>query len=287
MKFAFYDDFELGLVVDDGIAPLDAALGLGGDTPQGRLETLIRRFEELKEPLAALGERQDVRLPLTSVRLRPPVPRPTQFVCAIRNYLDGRPRSAEPDFFLKSPRTLMGDQDTVELPPVEAHVFQHEAEVALVIGRDGTDVPKEEAMSHVFGYTAFLDISARKIGNSFYLRKSFRTFGPLGPVLVTADEIVEPQALGVRMWVNDTLRQTFNTSQMDHSIDELISTVSRVSGLGVGDVIATGTYHLGMGPVQDGDVATVEIDQIGRLTAHVSDPSKRVWEVDPPQEGGV
>lgn len=279
MKFAFFDDFELALVVGDRLKPVANVIDVSRGSPQERLQELIRRYDELRPALlehAANGPEGPV---LSSVTLRPPVPRPGQLICAIRNYIDGRPRSEEPDFFLKSPLSVTGTGATVTLPGIEARVFHHEPELAVVIRGDGRGVSTERAMEHVFGYTGFLDVSARDAGGSFYRKKSFPSFGPMGPILVTADEIADPGHLHIRLWVDDALRQDFSTDQMDHSIPELVASASSVSGIETGDVIASGTYHLGMGPLQDGNRVAMEIEGIGTLTANVTDPLKRHWDV--------
>jgi 2-keto-4-pentenoate hydratase/2-oxohepta-3-ene-1,7-dioic acid hydratase in catechol pathway len=151
--------------------------------------------------------------------------------------------------------------------------------LAVVIKKKGKKIKASEAMEYVFGYTGFIDVSSRGVGNTYFLRKSFDTFGPMGPALVTADEVPDPQDLGVRLWVNDKLRQDFRTSDMAIQIRELIEEASTVCALEPGDVISTGTHHLGLGPIQNGDKVTLEIEHIGRMTVNVTDPLKRKWEV--------
>lgn len=279
MKFSFYDDFELGLVTDQSVLSVAEAVDVGSGPPQQQLEQLIERFDEFQPALKGLATETRRGRPLNEVRLRPPVPNPSQVLCALRNYVgDDRPHSEVPEFFLKSPRSIIGDGDVIELPPDAATVFHHEPELAAVIGRGGTAIAEQDALAHIFGFTGFIDVSARDIGQSYYLRKSFRTFGPMGPLLVTADEIGDPQDLDMRLWVNGKLRQEFSTRQMDHPVARLVSVASRVSGLGVGDVISSGTFHIGMGPLQHGDTVTIETSHIGRLAVHVTDPLRRTWE---------
>jgi 2-keto-4-pentenoate hydratase/2-oxohepta-3-ene-1,7-dioic acid hydratase in catechol pathway len=134
----------------------------------------------------------------------------------------------------------------------------------------------------VFGYTNFLDMSARglqgAVGNSFFLGKCWDTFAPMGPALVTADEVPSPNDLRVRMWNNDEPRHDFPTSDMAHQIPELISEFSKITTLEPGDVIATGVNHQQIGAVQNGDVLRMEIDGFGpSLIIHVTDPSQREW----------
>jgi 2-keto-4-pentenoate hydratase/2-oxohepta-3-ene-1,7-dioic acid hydratase in catechol pathway len=159
-------------------------------------------------------------------------------------------------------------------------IFEGEAELALVIGKRAKNVPAAQAMNYIFGYTNFIDGSARDatpLGNNFYQMKSRDTFAPLGPYLVTADEIKDPQKLQVRLWVNGALRQNFNTDDMAHKIPRCIEWISNIHDLEPGDVIATGTNHRGLSPFQDGDRVELEVDGLGRLTVGVKDELKRSW----------
>ena len=135
-------------------------------------------------------------------------------------------------------------------------------------------------MSCVFGYTNFIDGSARGLppeGNSFYQMKSRDTFAPIGPYLVTADEVRDPQTLQVRLWTNGVLMQDFNTSDMGHKIGRCIEFVSAIHALEPGDILATGTNHHGQNPFQDGDVVELETEGLGRLRVRVRDDLKRSW----------
>jgi 2-keto-4-pentenoate hydratase/2-oxohepta-3-ene-1,7-dioic acid hydratase in catechol pathway len=169
------------------------------------------------------------------------------------------------------------------LPDVPAGIFEGEAEVAVVIGRRATRVPAANAMDYVFGYVNFIDGSARGLpppGNVFYQMKSRDTFAPIGPFLVTADEIADPQKLQIRLWVNGTLKQNFNTSDMAHDIGRCIEWVSAIHTLEPGDILATGTNHRGLSSFQDGDLVELETDGLGRLRVHIRDDLKRTWSRD-------
>ncbi|MEU6540970.1 fumarylacetoacetate hydrolase family protein [Streptomyces sp. NPDC047000] len=273
--FCFFDGGRLGTVDEGRVTEVPASLVPLTTRPQDRLVALIDRYEDLKPQLARLP--RDSSVSLAEVTLEAPVPSPQQLLCAVKNYADDR-QGVEADFFLKSPLSIVPTGATVTLPPVEARVFHHEAELAVVIGRGGRDIPAAEAMSHVFGYTGFLDLSARDVGQTYYFKKSPAEFGPMGPFLVTADEIPDPQDLVVELSVNGTLRQRFSTSRMANRIDRLIEVASSVAGVAPGDVVATGTYHIGMGPVQDGDRVTLSIERIGDLTIDVTDPWHRAWD---------
>ena len=272
MKLVLFDDFRPGLLDGDTVQALD--IGDLPALPQDRMVDLIRHFPALP----AAGE----RLALSDVRLRAPLPRPGKIVCARANYKEGSDREPWPmDAFLKSPEAVIGPGDTVVLPERQHRVFHHEAELAVVIGNEMTNVAPEQVMEHVFGYTGFMDISARQgIGRAdgaSFLGKSYDTFAPLGPAIVTADEIPDPHCLQVRYWVNDELRHDYNTSDIEHGVPEFLAFVSSVMTLRPGDIVAMGTNHQQVGPIQDGDVGVLAIDGIGRLTVSVTDPLRRVW----------
>jgi 2-keto-4-pentenoate hydratase/2-oxohepta-3-ene-1,7-dioic acid hydratase in catechol pathway len=151
-----------------------------------------------------------------------------------------------------------------------------------VVGKRASKVSQDDALSYIFGYCNFLDMSARglpgAVGNSFFLGKCWDTFAPMGPALVTADEIPNPQNIQVRLWNNDEPRHDFPTSDMAHPIRELVSEFSKITTLEPGDVVATGVNHQQIGAVQDGDVIRMEVKELGPpLVIRISDPSKREW----------
>ena len=162
-------------------------------------------------------------------------------------------------------------------------MFEGEAEVALVIGKHARHVKAADATSYVFGYMNFIDGSARALlppGNTFYQMKSRETFAPIGPYIVTADEIKDPHKLQVKLWVNGKLMQNFNTDDMAHKIPRCIEFVSSIHPLEPGDILATGTNHRGLNAFQDGDVVELETEGLGRLKIHVRDEFKRTWPRD-------
>jgi 2-keto-4-pentenoate hydratase/2-oxohepta-3-ene-1,7-dioic acid hydratase in catechol pathway len=197
------------------------------------------------------------------------------------NYLENgtRPEPAPIDAFQKSPHSVIGDGDTMILPDVPASIFEGEAELAVVIGKPTAHVSEDQALSHIFGYTNFIDGSARGLGgmNFFYRMKSRDTFAPIGPFIVTTDEVTDPQKLQVQLWNNGELRQDFSTSDMAHPVARCISWVSSIHPLEAGDIIATGTNHRGLHAFQDGDKIELEITGMGRLHINVRDDLKRRW----------
>jgi 2-keto-4-pentenoate hydratase/2-oxohepta-3-ene-1,7-dioic acid hydratase in catechol pathway len=221
-------------------------------------------------------------MPVSSVRIKPPLPKPSTVVCMAVNYMEDGTR-AEPapiNAFLKSPSAIVGHDDTMVLPDVPATIFEGEAEVAVVIGKRASHVRAADAMSYVFGYVNFIDGSARGLlppGNTFYQMKSRDTFAPMGPWLVTADEVADPHTLPIRLWVNGTLKQDFNTSDMAHKIPRCIEWVTSIHALEPGDVLATGTNHRGLSAFMDGDLVELETQGLGRLRLHVRDDLKRTW----------
>jgi 2-keto-4-pentenoate hydratase/2-oxohepta-3-ene-1,7-dioic acid hydratase in catechol pathway len=216
--------------------------------------------------------------PLAEVRLLAPVPRPGKIICVGLNYRDhaketGQPIPAEPVLFSKYANSVVGPGADVVVPP-EAEQIDYEAELAVVIGRRAGAVPAERALDHVAGYACANDVSSRSLqfrSAQWLLGKAIDTFLPLGPYLVTADEVPDPQALGIRCLVNDELRQSSDTGQMVFGVAELVSFVSRTITLEPGDVISTGTPS-GVAMAADpprflgpGDRMRVEIDGLGQL----------------------
>ena len=194
MKLALYDDYQLGVINGDRIVnAMSAVEGMSFRRPQDMMEEVIINWGEMRPRIESAVEGQD-GVALGSVRLRAPVPKPPKLICAAVNYLEfGQREPAVLDAFLKSPTAVIGSGDTCELPPAPASVFHHEPELAFVIGKTASKVEQDDALSYIFGYTNFLDMSARglqgAVGNSFFLGKCWDTFAPMGPALVTADEI--------------------------------------------------------------------------------------------------
>lgn len=281
MKFALFNEYIPGVLIDDQIFDISTVLGqLGAHSPQEMVQMMITDWTRL-HPLIVDHVANQSGIAIDSVRLRPPVPKPAQLVCLAGNYLEPRSPDRSPfNAFLKSPNSLIGLGDTVTLPPVEASVFHIEPEIAIVIGKSASHLSADQAMECVFGYTQFLDVSARNLpGKGFFLGKSWHTFGPMGPVLVTADEIDNPNELGVKLWVNDEERHDFSTSSMDRHVAELLVEVTKVLSLEPGDVVSTGTHHFGLKPIQDGDTVRLSIEKLGpALSVQISDPSKRSWD---------
>ena len=225
-----------------------------------------------------LREKRLKTLPAAGVRLGPPVAPPRQIICLGKNYRDHAQEfdakvPQHPVYFSKSPGSLCGPGDPIRLRPGMERV-DGEAELALVIGRRARDIQEGDALAHVAGYTVFNDVTDRDLQKSrlqWFFAKSVDSFGPLGPWLVTRDEVKRPHALGIRQRVNGEVLQDSKTSKMIFRIEQVLADLSRVMTLEPGDVISTGTPG-GIGSARrppavlhDGDVVECEIDGIGVL----------------------
>jgi len=282
MKLLFFDDFKLGVLKGDAVVDVsDVVRSIPHTGPHNLLSGLIERFADYKGRLEEAVQRGQ-GVAVSQVRIRPPVPKPYNIVCMAVNYMEDGTR-AEPapiNAFHKSPLSVVGHGDTMVLPDVPATIFEGEAELALVIGKPASHVSAAEAMDYVFGYLNFIDGSARGLvptNNSFYQMKSRDTFAPMGPCLVTADEIPDPLKLQVRLWVNGILKQNYNTSDMAHKIPRVIEWISSIHPLEPGDVVATGTNHRGLSAFQNEDVVEIETEGLGRLRFNVRDDLQRTW----------
>jgi 2-keto-4-pentenoate hydratase/2-oxohepta-3-ene-1,7-dioic acid hydratase in catechol pathway len=293
MKLVLYDasadgassQFKPGILKNDSVVDIQGAVQrLPAGSPQQLMEAIIDSFDSLRPELDRLLE-SGRGLPLSAVRLRPPLPRPSKILCCIGNYWEHMQREPrELNMFLKSPDAVIGPGDTVILPRNSSpYVFQHEAELAIVIRGPAKEVDQADFTEAIFGYTCLVDVSARAQGRQTWragswMGKSFDTFAPLGPCIVTADEIPDPNALTVKFWNNGDLRHDYNTNDMEHRVPELIAFATSIMTLNSGDLISCGTNHEGLGPLQDGEVGEIEIQGIGRMAFNVSDPLKRSWE---------
>jgi 2-keto-4-pentenoate hydratase/2-oxohepta-3-ene-1,7-dioic acid hydratase in catechol pathway len=282
MKLLFFDDFKLGVLKGDAVVDVsDVVRDIPHTGPGNLMSGLIERWGDYKSRLEA-AVNQGRGVPIGQVRIRPPLPKPTNIECMAVNYMEDGTRSepAPINAFHKSPSSIIGDGDTMVLPDVPAAIFEGEAEMALVIGKRASNVSQADAMSYIFGYLNFIDGSARGLppaGNTFYQMKSRDTFAPIGPFLVTADEIPDPNKLQVRLWVNGELKQNYNTSDMAHKIPRCIEWITSIHTLEPGDIVATGTNHRGLSAFQNGDLIEIETEGLGRLRFHVRDELKRTW----------
>jgi 2-keto-4-pentenoate hydratase/2-oxohepta-3-ene-1,7-dioic acid hydratase in catechol pathway len=260
-----------------GLAQGDLVFSLGS----GDLAGLVDRAGQLSAlgeiVQTCLRERGHASRSLDDLELLPPVERPTKVIGVGMNYESfisqiGEDRPSYPVLFHKTSSALTGAGQPVVIPPITEQAVP-EGELAVIIGRCGSDIDEDTAADYVLGYTCANDISARNLEfrtSQWTSGKMLPTFCPLGPWLVTSDEIVDPQRIAVRTLVNDRVVQDGNTADMVFGVRQLVSEISRLVRLETGDVILTGTpSDLGelATPVylRPGDVVTVEIGGIGRL----------------------
>jgi acylpyruvate hydrolase len=246
-----------------------------GDLARQALEEVFKWVQDSDFDPATTG----FLYPQSAVKVKPPIPNPGKIVCVGLNYADHcREQNWEiptsPVLFAKFPTTVIGYGDPIHWPPDTSQQVDYEAELAVVISREAHRVSAEQAYDYIGGYMNANDVSARDVqfADKQWVRgKSFDTFCPTGPYLVTHDEIGDPHQLSINCWVNGELRQESNTDQLVFKIPYLIAFISKTCTLLPGDILCTGTPG-GVGvfsepPVflQPGDVVEVEVDKLGRL----------------------
>lgn len=286
MRLAVFDRSHVGVVEGETIYDVSSAIpGIADAWPPVFMNHLIARWDELK-PRVLEARRAAKPVALDAVRLDAPLPYPGTLVAAPANYrkhigelgergVTKAGHSAnEIGFFLKAPASIVGPRGPIVLPQSRSRRFDHESELAVIIGRTAKNVPKARALEHVFGYACLMDVTMRiepgRPAEERPMRKSFDTFTPLGPWIVTADEIPDPQRLQNRLWVNGELRQSASTSDMLVSVAELIELASSVMTLNPGDIIATGTPE-GVGPIRPGDSVRMAIESVGEMILGVKE----------------
>lgn len=279
MRLVLTRDERIGVDQNGGFVDVSSVFNdIRYRTVKDRMPRVLAAFHDRRsqiEELAAGAQAESMPA------LQAPVPRPPKLIAAFGNYREGSDRERmEQDMFLESPDSVIGPGDTVILPPHEATIFHHEAELALIIGKTAKDLPADErALEALAGYSCGIDVSGRGLGRRGPSRigKSFDTFTPLGPAIVTTDEVTDPQDLHVTLAVNGEQRQDYSTSDMEYSVVEVLSFLSGYMTLVPGDVIICGTNHQGLGALQDGDQVSMTIDGIGTLEVNVRDAQKREW----------
>lgn len=284
MKLVLFDDYIPGALVDGGVVDLSDAAGrdIMALPGEARMPAIIARWDEIGARLES-ASRQNA--PLEKMpRLRAPLPRPGKLPFASGNFNEGFEGPTFPiDFFFKAPSTILDPGEEVQFPEHDAQLFFHEAELGVVIGKRAKNVAAADAMDHVFGYTCVNDFSSTGLPGVIggVRSKSFDTFCPVGPCIVTKDEIPDPHKLQIRLWVDDVLRQDYNTDDMEHQVPALIEWLAAILTLEPGDLLACGTNHHGIGPIQHGEVMRLEIDGIGSFSNGVNDPQRRRWPKGP------
>lgn len=280
MKLAVFDDHRVGVVNGHDVLDVTTAVPAGPPWPPTYMNSLINEWDR-REALVLEAQKNATGLPLAEARLLPPVPAPSTIVAAPANYRkhidemgsrgSGGRSMRDLGFFLLAPSSVVGPGARVLLPKKSSREFHHECELAVVIGRCCKNVNVSDALSHVFGYTCLMDLTMRMtdtLKEERVMRKSFDTFTPMGPWLVTADEVPDPQNLTLELYVDDERRQRASTSDMIVSIAEQIALASSVMTLHPGDVLATGSPD-GVGPIQAGNTVRIEIENVGGFAVEV------------------
>jgi 2-keto-4-pentenoate hydratase/2-oxohepta-3-ene-1,7-dioic acid hydratase in catechol pathway len=290
MKLASFNDYRVGVVDGDALCDITPLLPTALDVlPRQRMNWLIANWDTVAG-LIAEHRGACSRVPIASTRLLTPNPAPPHVFAAPANYrkhigeLGSRAvtkpgRTArEQGFFLMAPGSITGPGSPILVPRGSARRFDHESELAVIIGKAGRNIPRENAMDYVFGYSCLIDATMRIEKDTHEeersMRKSFESFTPVGPYIVTADEVPNAGKLRNRLWVNGQIRQEANTEEMIVGIAEMIELVSSVLAIQPGDIIASGTPE-GVGPFAPGDEVRIEIEDVGTMSLPVRECDER------------
>ena len=306
MKLVSYDEngrARFGLVIDDRVLDVARACQAYRASDPALIEISPRIeffFDEceattpslrrIEERFRSEGDTGNLSRPLSEVRLLPPIPRPPKTICVARNYAEhakeaGLEVSPIPILFARFSATFVANGEPVLVPTVSDNL-DWEGELAVIIGKPtkGKRIGKSDAMDHVFGYTIFNDVTVRDYQfrvTQYTAGKNFRASGPIGPMIVTADEIADPHNLQITTTLNGEVMQSANTNTMIYDIPTILENIAEFIDLEAGDIIPTGT-PAGVGfkrkpPIflKDGDVITVDIPGVGKLSNPVKNEGAR------------
>lgn len=268
MKLFRFDGGRIGVAHEGRSYDLTHALGIEPSTwPPVHMVQFIAQFHARMPQL--LRDSKVKEIDAARIRLDVPIEWPNKLLAFPANYqlhrqeMNSKNRADVNGFFLKANSSLSGPNDAVVLPNLPGREIHHECELGIVIGTRGKHIPRERAFEHIFGYACLIDMVVR--GNEErVMRKSYDTFCPFGPWIVTKDEVPNASNLQARLWVNDELKQNANTQDLILDIPGMIELASRVATLLPGDIIATGTPE-GVGPVKPGDRVRIAIDHVGEM----------------------
>ena len=268
-----------GTAPEPGVVQDDRVIGLSG-AGYNDILALIADWDNTREAIESFVRQapQEASADVSSVTLLAPVPRPPKLICVGLNYRDHAKESgmeipSVPTIFSKFSNVVIGPGETIVLPKASAKP-DYEAEFAFVIGKGGRHIAAEQWASHVFGYTIVNDVSARDYQmqtSQWLMGKTFDTFAPMGPWIVTRDEITDPHALDIRMTISGEVLQNSNTRELIFRVPDLIAFISSVVTLEPGDIVSTGTpAGVGFGHkpprwLREGDECVVSVQGIGEL----------------------
>jgi 2-keto-4-pentenoate hydratase/2-oxohepta-3-ene-1,7-dioic acid hydratase in catechol pathway len=278
LSFHAADGVRLGVQTEAGVVDVRRAAAEAGLSAPDSMTGAIRGGPTALDQIRQVAAAADSAIPESEVSYAPAVPDPGKILCVGANYRKhaeeaGLPLPEQPIYFAKFGNSLAGHREEVVLPAATER-GDYEVELVAVIGSPARKVRRQDALEHVFGYATGNDLSARELqmrSSQWLFGKAIDGFAPLGPYVVTADEVPDPQRLDLRTWVNGELRQDSNTADMVFSVAEMISDLSQIMTLEPGDVIYTGTPEgviLGMQEptwLQPGDEVACEIEGLGRL----------------------
>lgn len=282
MKLYVFDEHRIGVLVA-GSQLVDITYLIDAHVvAEDRMTSLIANWDSCVDDIREAAQRGESLSDLTNVVILPPQPRPRTIVAAPVNYRRhqaemGGQHGVYPGLqvhtietyagFIKASTSITGPSGAIELPFPDRR-FDHEAELGVVIGRTAKQVSRHDAHRYVFGYVPLLDITMRGPEDRSY-RKSFDTFTPIGPCIVTADEVQNSGHLDVKLTVKGEVRQQANTSDLIYDVPRLIELYSEAMTLQPGDIIASGTPE-GVGPIEPGDEVVLTIETVGELTMRVT-----------------
>jgi 2-keto-4-pentenoate hydratase/2-oxohepta-3-ene-1,7-dioic acid hydratase in catechol pathway len=292
MRLVVFDDYRVGVLDDAGIHDVSSSVPKWEPGDVYAMNRLIAGWDSVRSGIERAANETAPRA-LDSVRLRAPVPAPTHLLAAPVNFrahqaemrdagfrgasgsgTGGGGDTAETlGFFMKATGSITGAGDPIEIPMKDhgERRFDHEGEIAFVIGKDARGVAPEEATKYIFGYTIVIDATMRgtpERNEERVQRKSYYSFSPMGPCVTTADELPDWTKLNVKLWLNGEQRQDANATDMIVNIPHLLSRASYVMPLRPGDVYTTGSPP-GVGRITPGDTVVVEAPGIGRMTLSV------------------
>jgi 2-keto-4-pentenoate hydratase/2-oxohepta-3-ene-1,7-dioic acid hydratase in catechol pathway len=279
LRIATFDGDRIGVIEGDMIVDMTDKLSLpiGGWPPIGMLQ-VISQFARVS-PLLRSPDSSCPRKRLSDVRLETPIAWPNKIIAFPANYrahidemkssgiLVSNSAADKQGFFLKANSSLSGPNDPIVLPRLPGREIHHECELAVIVGVGGRGIQKNQAMNHVFGYACLVDLVVRG-KEERVMRKSFDTFCPVGPYIVTGEEVTNPCDIDLELTVNGEVRQKANTRDLIVDIPAMIAMASAVMTLQPGDIIASGT-PAGVGPVRGGDKLQIRIDGIGAMSLDV------------------
>ena len=292
MRLLVFDDYRIGVLDDAGVRDVSSSVPKWEAGDLHAMNRLIANWDALRGGIQAAAA-QAAPKPVDQVRLRAPVPAPTHLLAAPVNFgahqaemkdqgfgrvpgsgsAGGGDTAETLGFFMKATGSITGASDPIEIPMKDHgdRRFDHEGEIAFVIGKEARGVSPEDAMNYIFGYTILIDATMRgtpERQEERVQRKSYYSFSPMGPCVTTADELPDWTKLNVKLWLNGEQRQDAHATDMIVNIPNLLSRASHVLPLRPGDVYTTGSPP-GVGRIAPGDKVVVESPGIGQMTLSV------------------